>query len=126
MTIEIKGEIKLIGELQTFDSGFTKQQLVVTEPGQYPNDIPIDFLKDKADYLQNFNVGDSVVVNANVKGSEYNGKYYVGLTAWTIKKDVDANSQPANTNSQPQQPYNTFVDKPKEPIAEEDSSDLPF
>ena len=89
MTVEIKGEIKVIGELQTFDSGFTKQQLVVAEPGQYPNDIPIDFLKDKVDYLQNFNVGDAVIVNANIRGSEYNGKYYVGLTAWTIKKMVE-------------------------------------
>ena len=89
MTVEIKGEIKVIGELQTFDSGFTKQQLVVAEPGQYPNDIPIDFLKDKTDYLQNFNVGDAVIVNANIRGSEYNGKYYVGLTAWTIKKMVE-------------------------------------
>lgn len=125
MTIEIKGEIKLIGELQTFDSGFTKLQVVITEPGQYPNDIPIDFLKDKTDYLQNFSVGDSVVVSANIRGSEYNGKYYVGLTAWKIQRE---NSQPVNnatTQTSPReypqanQP-NSFVD------GSDDSDGLPF
>jgi hypothetical protein len=116
MTVEIKGEIKLIGELQTFDSGFTKQQLVVTEPGQYPNDIPIDFLKDKTDFLQNFNVGDGVIVNANIRGSEYGGKHYVNLTAWTIKKDGGVNSTISpSTNTNPQEfkaanQSNSFVD----------------
>jgi|694.fasta_scaffold42201_8 hypothetical protein len=122
MTVEIKGEIKLIGELQTFDSGFTKQQLVVTEPGQYPNDIPIDFLKDKTDFLQNFNVGDNVIVNANIRGSEYSGKHYVNLTAWTIKKDGGVNSTfSPSTNTNPQEfkaanQSNSFVDDQDETL----------
>lgn len=122
MTVEIKGKIKLIGELQTFDSGFTKLQIVVSEDSQYPNDIPVDFLKDKTDYLQNFNIGDNVVVNANIKGSEYNGKYYVGLTAWTIKKELN-DSAPHQERPQANQ-SNSFADGP---FPENDNdSDLPF
>jgi hypothetical protein len=123
MTVEITGEIKIIGELQTFDSGFTKLQVVITEDGQYPTDIPIDFLKDKTDYLQNFSVGDNVVVSANLKGSEYNGKYYVGLIAWRITKE---NSQPANNENirqeypQANQP-NSFADD-----IDHDMDDPPF
>ena len=119
MTVEIKGKIKLIGELQTFDSGFTKLQIVVSEDSQYPNDIPVDFLKDKTDYLQNFNIGDNVVVNANIKGSEYNGKYYVGLTAWTIKKELN-DSAPRQERPQANQ-SNSFIDDKSE-----DFQDLPF
>lgn len=122
MTVEIKGKIKLIGELQTFDSGFTKLQIVVSEDSQYPNDIPVDFLKDKTDYLQNFNIGDNVVVNANIKGSEYNGKYYVGLTAWTIKKELN-DSAPRQERPQANQ-SNSFVDE--KDFKEEEHDDLPF
>jgi len=112
MAVELKGKIKVIGEFQTFDSGFTKQQIVITEPGQYPNDIPIDFLKDKTDLLQNYKEGDDVIVSVNIRGSEYNGKYYVGLNAWTIKKDPDSNS-----TSAPSQEYkvdNPTYNSPKE------------
>ncbi len=91
MTIEVKGHIKIIGELQTFNSGFTKIQIVVTTEGEFPTDIPIDFLGDKTDYLQNYAEGEQVVVSANLKGSEYQGKYYLGLNAWKIQR---ANSQP--------------------------------
>ena len=48
MSVVIKGIIKLIKETETFDSGFYKRQIVVTEDGQYPNDIPIDFLKNNS------------------------------------------------------------------------------
>jgi hypothetical protein len=126
MTVEIKGEIKLIGELQTFDSGFTKIQVVVTEDGQYPTDIPIDFLKDKTDYLQNFSVGDIVVVSANLRGSEYNGKYYIGLTAWRIQRESAQHNNTATTQTSPMEypqanQTNSFVDN-----IDHDMSDPPF
>lgn len=141
MTTEIKGKIKLIGELQTFDSGFTKLQIVVTEEGQYPNDIPIDFLKDKTDFLQNFSEGDEVDVFVNIRGSEYNGKYYVGLVAWKIQRPGASQGQgnaqdyaPPSTKTNPKEfpqsnKPNSFVDAPKEiPNSSntEEFEDLPF
>ena len=102
MTIEVKGHIKLIGELQTFNSGFTKIQIVVTTEGEFPTDIPIDFLGDKTDYLQGYGEGEQVVVSANLKGSEYQSKYYLGLNAWKIQR----------VNSQPQQSNEYKVDNP--------------
>lgn len=124
MATEIKGIIKVIGEFQTFESGFTKQQIVVTEEGQYPNDLAIDFLKDKADYLQNFKVGDNVNVSVNIKGSEYQGKYYVGLNGWkiTANNPQSGTTNPSENNAQTQT-------NPKEiPNSSntEEFSDLPF
>lgn len=132
MTIEIKGHIKVIGELQTFNSGFTKIQIVVTTEGEFPTDIPIDFLGDKIDYLQGYGEGEQVVISANLKGSEYQSKYYLGLNAWRISR----------TNSQPQQSAefkapttagDQFLGMKNEPkqvenfdLNEEDIDDLPF
>jgi single-strand DNA-binding protein len=95
---EVTGKIKIIGELQTFASGFTKIQVVVTSDEQYPSDIPIEFLKDKADYLNDYHVGDSVKISVNIKGSEYQGKYYVGLIGWKVERlDTSKQRPPLNT-----------------------------
>jgi hypothetical protein len=106
--MNIKGNIKLIGETQTFGSGFRKRQLVVTTEEQYPQDVAIDFVQDKVDLLNSYEVGQSVDVSINIRGNEYNGKYYVNLQGWRIVKAEQ--SQP-KAQAQPQ--------------AEEDL-DLPF
>jgi len=117
---EVTGKIKIIGELQTFASGFTKVQVVVTSDEQYPSDIPIEFFKDKASLLDAFKVGDSVKIDVNIKGSEYQGKYYVGLIGWRIaKQDTSQQSPPANTATTQSNPMPSAAN-------EEEPDDLPF
>jgi hypothetical protein len=84
--MEVTGNIKLIGETVTFDSGFTKRQVVVTTNDQYPQEIGIDFVKDNVNALDNFAVGQDVIVSVNLRGNEYNGKYYVSLNGWKIEE----------------------------------------
>lgn len=113
---DVTGKIKIIGELQTFASGFTKVQVVVTSDEQYPSDIPIEFFKDKASLLDHFNVEDSVKIDVNIKGSEYQGKYYVGLIGWRISKQdtskqtPDSNTATTQTNPQPSTGNNKEID----------------
>ena len=89
MELKINGTIKVIGELQTWDSGFSKVEFVVTTQEQYPQDIKFEAVKDKAENFLKFNkLGDNVDVSFNVRGNEYNGKYYVNLEAWKVFKSV--------------------------------------
>lgn len=80
----LTGTIKLLNDMQTFESGFKKREFVVTTQGEYSQDIKLEALKDNADKLANFKVGDTVVVNFDIRGNEYNGKYYNNLIAWKI------------------------------------------
>lgn len=82
--IKITGTIKLINETQTFDSGFQKREFVVTTKEQYPQDLKIELIKDKCDKLDSFGEGQEVEVAINLRGNEYNGKYYVNLQGWKI------------------------------------------
>ena len=93
----MKGTIKLIGETQTFDSGFAKRQIVLTTQEQYPQDLAIDFVKDKTKVLDLFNVGDVVEVSVNLRGNEYNGKYYVNLQGWKINKEGSDQAAPQSS-----------------------------
>ena len=99
MELKINGTIKVIGELKTWDSGFSKVEFVVTTQEQYPQDVRFEIVKDKAENFLKFNkVGDSVDVSFNVRGNEYNDKYYVNLEAWKVFKSDGATS-PATTTA---------------------------
>ena len=84
MSNQITGVIKLINPTQTFDSGFQKREFVVTTKEQYPQDLKFELLKDKCNMLDGYKVGQGVAVDFNIRGSEYQGKYFVSLQAWKI------------------------------------------
>jgi len=93
--MQLEGTIKLINDTQTFDSGFTKREMVLTTNEQYSQDIKVDFVKDKCAVLDSYNVGDAVSIGINIRGNEYNGKYYVNIQGWKIDKAGQAAPQEA-------------------------------
>lgn len=112
--MEIEGKIKLIGETQTFDSGFSKRQIVITTNEQYSQDISIDFVKDKTEILNNYKVGQDVKVSINIRGNEYNSKYYVNLQGWRIESVQNAPDVPLPPPSEDAK------------LVEQEEDDLPF
>lgn len=101
MAYDLTGKIKVIQAAQTFGAkGFTKRELVVTvEEGKYPQDISLEFVQDKVKMLDGLNVGQAVTVSFDIRGREYNGRYFNNLQAWRIKteeaaKPVDDEDRP--------------------------------
>jgi len=86
--MEITGKIHFIGETETVGSAgtFKKRLLVVETEEQYSQKVPIDFVQDKTSVLDTYNIGDKVKVVINIRGNEYNDKYYVSLNGWNISK----------------------------------------
>jgi hypothetical protein len=95
--MELTGKIKLINDIQTFDSGFSKREFVITTIEQYPQDVKFEVVKDKCSILDKYGPGNDVKVSFNIRGNEYNGKYYVNLQAWKI--DNAENTAPANSGA---------------------------
>ena len=100
MNTEIKGTIKLIEEPQVFSSGFTKQQIVVETGGKYPQQIAIEFVQDKISLVEGLEVGQAVVVSVDIRGREYNGRYFNSLVGWKIQ-NMDSSPASAPQNDQP-------------------------
>jgi hypothetical protein len=85
-SFELTGTVKLIMETQTFPSGFSKREFVVTTPDdRYPQDIAFGCLKEKAALLDSISVGQTVKVSFDIAGREYNDRYFVNLNAWRIE-----------------------------------------
>lgn len=98
MAYDLTGTVKLIQEPQTFASGFTKREMVVTvEDGKYPQEINLEFVQDKVALLDTVQVGQQVTVTFDIRGREYNGRYFNNLQAWRISADqaaAPASNQP--------------------------------
>lgn len=97
---EATGTVKAIGEETTHGAkGFRKREIVVTIGEKYPQDVPFEFVQDKCGILDGFSVGQSVTVSFNLRGREWNGRYYAGLQGWRIAHHGDATQQPAETTT---------------------------
>jgi single-strand DNA-binding protein len=76
----------MISEVQSFASGFTKREFVVTTAhDKFPQDLKFEVVKDKCSMLDSFKTGDEVQVNFDIRGNEYNGKYFVNLSCWKLQ-----------------------------------------
>jgi len=116
MELSVTGKIKLINETQTFPSGFTKREFVVTTAEQYPQDIKFEMIKDKISALDKYRAGDELKVSFNIRGNEYQGKYFVNLQAWKLE---GISSAPASEEPVPAEIPDTM-------LPPEEKDDLPF
>jgi len=91
----MEGKVKELFEEQTFGSGFRKREFVVTmEDGKYPQDIKFECVQDKIEQLNGISVNDAVKVKFDLRGREWNGKYFVNLSAWQVQSSGSAGEPP--------------------------------
>jgi len=128
----MKGTVKrLMEKWQHPTSDFYKREFVINTAEQYPQLVKFTAVKDKCEKLEGINEGDLVMVKFDVRGREWNDKYFVDLNAWDIKKmDAEGDApaggqgQSASTAAGPAvEPANKQFE-PATPAA--DSDDLPF
>jgi hypothetical protein len=125
--MEVQGRIKMVGETQTFGSnGFRKREVVVTTEEQYPQHIMVEFVQDKTDLLNNYQVGQQVKISINLRGREWvnpqgETKYFNSIQGWRI----EALQAPAASGDMPPVPP-TEAFEPVSDLNEEDHDDLPF
>lgn len=118
---ELEGTVKVILEAQTFASGFTKRDFVVTtKEDRYPQDIKFECVKDRIAMLDSINEGDDVTVSFDLRGNEHNDRYYVNLQAWRIQSTGGGAGGPDSSAAE-KPPMPSDAETPAE-----DDDDLPF
>jgi single-strand DNA-binding protein len=120
MAYELTGKIKKIYDQQDFPSGFYKREFVVTTDERFPQDIKLDCLKEKVEMLNGLGEGSPVKVSFDIRGREWNDRYYVDLSAWKIE---------AASAGDGNQPVEALHAQPAEDAAQygiEEDEDIPF
>ncbi len=96
--MEVSGKIKVLGDVKTYgDNGFRKREVVITTQEQYPQHLLIEFVQDRCELLDSFNVGEIVTISINLRGREWQNpegevKYFNSIHGWRIEKDTSADS----------------------------------
>jgi len=125
--MDITGKLKLINETKEYGSnGFKKREVVITTEEQYPQDLLIEFIQDKCDLLNSYQVGQSVKVDINLRGREWESpqgeiKYFNSVQGWRIEKLFSEND---DSIIPPVPPAEAF--EPADEINKEEPDDLPF
>jgi len=117
--MEIVGLLEVKMETQVVSDRFKKRSFVLkTEASTpYPQLLEIQLTQDKVSLLDQYNEGDELKVQINLRGRSWQGdagiRYFNTIEAWKLDK-IGSNSQPNVNNSTP-----TFT-------GNMDNDDLPF
>ncbi|AGD98455.1 hypothetical protein BLBBOR_583 [Blattabacterium sp. (Blatta orientalis) str. Tarazona] len=89
--MEIIGIVKKLFDIQKFDSGFKKREMVLTTEEPYPQNILIEFIQDKVDLLGSIRQEDKIKVFINIRGREWTNpegiiKYFNSIQGWKIEE----------------------------------------
>ena len=91
--LTMKGAIKLINPIKVISDKFSVREFVITTANKYPQEVIFQTVNDKMDIIAPYGQGQEVTVSFNVRGREYNGKYYNTLDAWKVQGEAAAPSQ---------------------------------
>jgi hypothetical protein len=125
--MEVTGKIKMIDQTKEVGSaGFKKRDIVVTTDEQYPQHILVQFVQDKCELLNNFQVGEAVKIDINLRGREWTNQqgetvYFNTIQGWRIGK-LQSDIAPSPSASMPA----AQAFPPATNINEEEPDDLPF
>ena len=88
--MQIEARIQKIMDEQVVSDRFRKREFVVQTKEQYPQTLCFEFTQDKTSVLNNFQVGQEVNVDFNIRGREWtppqggDTRYYTTLQAWRM------------------------------------------
>jgi len=115
MSYELSGRLCEKFDAAQITEKLTKREFVIETEEKYPQQVKFELVNDKTGIIDPFTVGATLKVFFNVRGREWNGKYFVNLNAWKIERVGSS-----ETHTTPNAPPN--------PIAEMTPADddLPF
>ena len=119
MSYEVEGKLHKKFDVEKKSGTFQAREFVLlVEQSQYPNYIKFQLVQDRVEIIDSFPEGTDIKVYFDLRGREWQGKYFTNLQAWR----VEAISQ-ENKTIAPAGDYSAST-----PYAAEGSSydDLPF
>ncbi|MEM9544522.1 MAG: DUF3127 domain-containing protein [Bacteroidota bacterium] len=128
MSLEVEGVLHKKFETENKTDTFQAREFVIQTEGQYPQYVKFQLVQDRCGAVDPFNEGEKIKVYFDLRGREWNGKYFTNLNAWKLEK-IAVNPPPAAPvgdtgmpNEEP--PFTNFSDG--NDMMAGDLDDLPF
>ena len=126
MSFEISGTLVKKYEVETKGESFRVRDFVIkaNDGGQYDNFVKFQTTQDRTAIIDDFNEGDEIKVHFDLRGRQWQEKYFTNLNAWRVESLSKA-AAAAPDGGGAEESFNDFPTAGEEPAAEA-SDDLPF
>jgi len=119
MSFEIDGRLHKKFDTESKTQTFQAREFVIeVNQNNYLQYIKFQLTQDRCQLIDNFEEGDQLKVHFDLRGREWNGKFFTNLNAWKIDRGTDESSIPS-----PPQEEGSFPSADSEPSFDDD---LPF
>lgn len=78
---------------------FTVREFVLLTSGQYPQFLKFQLSNDKVSMIDTIPQGSSITVDFDIRGREWEGKYFTTLNAWKVEMDDVKVAEPLDAGS---------------------------
>lgn len=125
MSFEIEGKVHKIFDTEKKTETFQAREFVIETEGQYPQYVKFQLTQDRCQIVDEVNTGDMIKVYFDLRGREWNEKYFTNLNAWRVEAvSAEAKAPEAGGSDFPSQEYPAADST--ESTTNADFDDLPF
>ena len=83
--LKAKGTIHHLGEAKQVSEKMNLREFVLSIGDKYPQLVQFQAVNERVKFLDGAKPGQECEVKFDLRGREYNGKFYVSLNAWDIR-----------------------------------------
>lgn len=124
MSFEVIGKLHKKFDTENKTETFQAREFVIeVTSGNYPQFVKFQLTQDRCPLVDPFEEGEEMKVHFDLRGREWNGKYFTNLNAWRVEK-VQATA-PGGGASAPVSDSG-FPTADDEPQGQDFNDDLPF
>jgi single-strand DNA-binding protein len=124
MSFEVAGKLHKKFDTENKTDTFQAREFVIVVEGNYPQFVKFQLVQDRCSLVDNFEEGEMITVHFDLRGREWNGKYFTNLNAWRVEKHEPATPNADASGSAPLGD-SSFPSANDEPATAADD-DLPF
>jgi len=85
VSFQAEGVLKKVFDVEQKSERFQAREFVIETEEQYPQFVKFQLVQDKCNLIDEHNEGDRLKVSFDLRGREWNGKYFTNLHAWKIE-----------------------------------------
>ena len=127
MGYKAEGKVEKIFDSETKGASFQVRQFVIeVSEGQYPQMVAFQLVQDKCTLIDDYSEGDMTEVEFDLRGREWNGKYFTNLQAWRIGRAGEGGSQSGSSDGQSQAPAPKAAAPAPAAVTSDFDDDIPF
>lgn len=126
MTFEIEGVLHKVYDTESKSSSFQTREFVITTEGTYPQFVKFQLTQDKCGIIDGYKEGEKIKVFFDLRGREWQGKYFTNLNAWKLEKMAMTQASFSEAGMPSEPPVFDSFDASEKNNFQADIDDLPF